>query len=359
MTELEPSRGQIRPGSRARRRRQVRRRRAAVVACLLLVAAAVVIVLQLASGPMPGRHRASAVSTSVPPRPTTTTSVPPPYLPSSIAPIISPALPGEGRWVPVDTWDEGPAAILTTTFRPTPSDPSVVAYAAWIRTTATQLALYPGYKGPGDTTLNRGPEMVPQSAWPDLLATFNSGFYESDSAGGFYVHNTLYFPMVNGLATVVSYADGHVDIVDWQGGPTPGPDVAMARQNLPMLVDTGDPTPASTDPNQWGVTLGGVPAVWRTGLGIDARGNIIYVAASAQTAASLARILVAAGSVRGMQLDINPEWPIFVSYGGPGAVSPSLFVPNPNQISNRFLYPSTKDFFAVFVRTPGSGQQPW
>lgn len=328
---------------------------------LVLIAAIVVVVTRIGnhtgSSAAPGRH-AAGPSTSAHLHPTTT--VPPPYVPPPIVPTISPALSGEGQWVPVDTWDPGPASILTTTFRPDPSQPSTVAYAAWIRTQTTQLALYLGYKGPGPTTtVDRGPEMVPQSAWPDLLATFNSGFYEADSAGGFYVHGTLYFPMVNGLATVVVYASGNVDLVDWEGGPTPGPDVLMARQNLPMLVDAGAATSASNVPSVWGVTLGGVPAVWRTGLGIDAQGNLIYVAAPAQTASSLAHILVDVGAVRAMQLDINPEWPIFVSYAAPGAVSPSLFVPNPNQIPNRFLYPSTKDFFAVFRRLPGATEQPW
>jgi hypothetical protein len=201
--------------------------------------------------------------------------------------------------------------------------------------------------------------MVPVAARASLLATFNSGFYEADAAGGFYAHGTSFFPMVNGLATVVSYANGTVDIVDWTAGTTPGPDVVAARQNLSMLVDGGSPTPASATGGLWGVTLGGVPAVWRTGLGIDAKGNLIYVAAPAQTAASLAQILVQLGSVRAMQLDINPEWPIFVTYGGPGAASPALIVPNPNQISTRFLYSSTKDFFALFERVPAVVQQPW
>ena len=109
----------------------------------------------------------------------------------------------------------------------------------------------------------------------------------------------------------------------------------------------------------WGITLGGVPAVWRTALGVDDKGNLLYVAAPAQTAASLAQILVKLGAVRGMQLDINPEWPIFVTYGAPGAAAPALFVPNPNQISNRFLYSSTKDFFAVFERPSAGAPQPW
>jgi hypothetical protein len=282
-------------------------------------------------------------------------------MPPAVTPTISPAQTGEGQWVVQDPWSPAPPSVMTTTFRPEPNQPSIVAYASWMRSSSTLLGLYPGYKGPGPTPagVDRGQEMVPVAARGSLLATFNSGFYEADSAAGFYAHGTLFFPMVNGLATVVSYVDGTVDIVDWTGGTTPGPDVVMARQNLPLLVDGGQATPATAVGSSWGVTLGGVPAVWRTGLGIDAKGNLIYVAAPAQTAASLAQILIQLGSVRAMQLDINPEWPIFVTYGGPGAVAPTLIVPNPNQISNRFLYSSTKDFFALFERLPGEVTQPW
>jgi hypothetical protein len=200
--------------------------------------------------------------------------------------------------------------------------------------------------------------MVPVDARSTLLATFNSGFYEKDSAAGFFVNGTLYYPMVNGLATVVDYTNGKVDIVKWEGGPTPGSSILMARQNLPLLVDNHAATSGTTVGSNWGITLGGVPAVWRTGLGIDAQGNLMYVAAPDQTAASLAQILIDMGAVRAMQLDINPEWPIFVTYGGPGAAAPALFVPNPNQVSDRFLNSSTKDFFAVYERVPGVTEQP-
>jgi len=348
-----------RPSRVRRRQLRARRRRALLLAVTLVVAAgAVVLARGVSHARRPAEAAAAQGATSPAPRPATTTTLPPPYQPPPVTPLLSPALAGEGQWVPADTWDQGPASVMTTTFRPDPSAPNVVAYAAWIRTTTTQLALYPGYEGPGPSALDRGPEMVPQSAWPNLLAAFNSGFYEADAAAGFFVHGTLYFPMVNGMATVVARTDGQVDIVDWEGGPTPGPDVVLARQNLPLLVDGGAVTPAASAP-QWGPTLGGVPAVWRSGLGIDAQGNLVYVAAPAQTALSLARVLVDVGAVRGMELDINPEWPIFTTYGGPGAVSPSLFVPNPNQVPNRFLYSSTKDFFAVFVRQPGVTEQPW
>jgi len=61
-----------------------------------------------------------------------------------------------------------------------------------------------------------------------------------------------------------------------------------------------------------------------------------------------------------MQLDINPEWPILVTFGLPGAHRATLATPNPNQIPSRFLYTSLKDFFAVYLRTTTPVQpQPW
>ena len=148
------------------------------------------------------------------------------------------------------------------------------------------------------------------------------GVLRGDAAAGFYAHGTLYFPMRKGLATVVAYADGHVNVVDWQGGSVPPPDVVVARQNLSLLVDRGAATALVDDGASWGLTLHGATRVWRTGLGIDSSGNLIYAAAPDQTAGSLASILIAAGAVRAMELDINPEWPIFVTSHGPGATGP-------------------------------------
>jgi hypothetical protein len=366
-----------RAGAQARRQRVIRRRRIAVLGVVATLLAGVALAIGwpdtktprneataenrgLGSVPRSAKQAVKSGSTAIVAKPpVATTVVAPPYEPAPITPIVHPALAGEGTWTAMDTWDQGPAAILTTAFRPDPAQPSVTAYVAWLRSSRTQLALYPGYKGPGTTPLNRGPEMVPLSARADLLATFNSGFYEADSAGGFYTHGTLYFPMINGLATVVAYRDGRIDIVAWTGGPTPGPDVVMARQNLPLIVNGGAPTPSVDVSFKWGVTLHGAPAVWRTALGIDRHGNLLYVAAPEQTAPSLAQVLVDVGAVRAMELDINPEWPIFVTYAQPGASGPALFVPNPNQTPQRFLYSSTKDFFAVYVGSGSAKTPPW
>ncbi len=264
-------------------------------------------------------------------------------------------------WKPMDAWSGRPFAVLTTTFAPSAQAPTVVAYVAWIRTSRTLLSLYPGYEGPGATSpgVNRGPEMVPPAASTDLLATFNSGFYEADGAGGFYTHHTLYFPMIKGLATVVRYTNGKVNVVSWSGGARPGATVLMARQNLPLLVSNARATPLSSQNQMWGLTLHGLAAVWRTALGVDARGNLLYVAAPAQPSSSLASIMVRLHAGSALELDINPEWPIFVTYAARGARGPALFVPNPNQIPNRFLYSSTKDFFAEYISQHPGAPQPW
>ena len=262
-------------------------------------------------------------------------------------------------WSVRDTWAGHGPVVAVINVHPVGQPAGTVAYAGWIRTAATVLGLYPGYEGPGVTSLPRGPEAVPSTGISRLLATFNSGFYEKDGAAGFFTNHTLYFPMIKGLATVVRYTDGTVGITQWAGGPNPGPTVLMARQNLPLLVNDSAPTPATANDYAWGLTLHGLAAVWRSALGIDKNGNLIYAAAPAQTAASMAALMVQLHSVRAMELDINPEWPIFVTYAGPGAASPTLDVPNPNQIAGRFLYSSTKDFFAVFLsRGPGEAQ-PW
>jgi len=263
-------------------------------------------------------------------------------------------------WSARDSWSGSTPSIYTTTFLPQASPAGVVAYAAWIRTSTTDLALYLGYEGPGPAGgLPRGPEQVPPSVNSRLLATFNSGFYSKDGPAGFYVHHTLYYPMVKGLATVVRYTNGSVNIVPWTGAARPGATVLMARQNLPLLVNGGVPTALSRNNAAWGITLGSVPAVWRSALGIDKNGNLIYAAAPDQTSATLAAIMVQLHAVRAMELDINPAWPIFVSYNGPHAQGPVLDVANPNQISTRFLSESQKDFFVVYKSLHPGEDQPW
>jgi hypothetical protein len=277
--------------------------------------------------------------------------------PPPIQPVFAHPLPGEGVWRPTGPPVDGRPPVLVTTFRTERDYPRIVAYVAWFDHTRTALAYYPGRYEPPQASL-RGPMEVPWGQRWRLLATFNSGFIYADGLNGDALDGHVNEPLKDGLATVVAYRDGRVDIVDWHGGPSPGRDVAFARQSLPLIIDHGKLNPALNDSTQWGFTLGNAVRVWRTGIGIDRRGNLIYAAANYQTVITLARILKRAGAVRAMQLDINPEWPTLITYRHRHGLLPTKIVPNVMQPATRYLVPDDRDFFAVYRRLPGPVSVP-
>jgi hypothetical protein len=271
------------------------------------------------------------------------------YRPTRVRSPIVPALPGEGAWHSSGQSVGGVPPVLVTTFRPEADFPRIVAYVSWIDHTRTQLALYPGrYEPPSGQP--RGPIEVPFGQRWRLLATFNSGFTYRDGHGGFAVNGNSYTPLRDGLGTIVAVRNGDVNVVAWHGGSSPGAQVVLARQNLPLILDHGRPNPNLSDGSAWGATLGNAIRVWRSGVGIDQRGNLIYAAADYQTVGTLAALLRRAGAVRAVELDINAEWPSFITYGQAGARSPTKLVPNGQQPSTRYLSPDDRDFFAVYRR---------
>ena len=186
-----------------------------------------------------------------------------------------------------------------------------------------------------------------------LLATFNGGFKLEDSGGGFAALGQVSAPLHDGQATLVGFRHGGVDVREWTGGPQPGPSVFFARQNLPLIVENGRLNPNIGEGPQWGATLGNAIRVSRSGVGVDARGDLLYAAADNQTAESLALILQRAGAVRAMELDINSEWVTFNFYGAPGASDPSKLLPEMTRQATRYLEPDNRDFFAVNSRSEG------
>ncbi len=265
------------------------------------------------------------------------------------------AVVGVAAWTGVADGGRRPARasgppVLVRTYRL--GSPGGVAYVAWIDHTRTQLALYPGLFEP-PASFPHAPSEIPSGERWRLLATFNGGFKAKSGAGGFAINGRVYTWLQRGMGTLVGYRNGRVDIVDWRGGATPPARVAFARQNLPLIVDRGRPNPSLSNGPQWGATLGGATYVWRTGVGIDRHGNLIYAAADNQTVGTLAAILIRAGAVRAIELDINPQWPTFDTYAHRHGLLPSKFVPNSMQPPNRYLYPDNRDFFAVYRRLPG------
>jgi hypothetical protein len=273
--------------------------------------------------------------------------------PPRIKPVFAHPLPGEGVWKPTAPDINGGPAVLVTTFRTEVAYPRIVAYVAWFDHTRTAVAFYPGRYEPPHAAI-RGPTMVPYGQRWRLLATFNGAFTYLDGSNGSTDNGRVNEPLKDGNATLVAYRDGRLAIVKWRGGPNAGPNVAWARQSLPPIIWNAKLNPALNDSSQWGYTLGNAVRVWRTGVGIDRRGDLIYVAADGQTVITLAKILQHVGAVRAMEFDINPEWHTLITYTHRrGRLVPKLVEPQPMQSPNRYLAPDDRDFFAVYRRLPG------
>ncbi len=102
-------------------------------------------------------------------------------------------------------------------------------------------------------------------------------------------------------------------------------------------------------------TLGGLTRVWRTGVGIDRRGNLIYVAADDQTVISLAEILRHVGAVRAMEFDISPpEWHTLITYTheANGLVPTMVGLARCGRPPPLPRAPDDRDFFAVYLPLP-------
>jgi hypothetical protein len=269
--------------------------------------------------------------------------------PARVPALLHPALAGEGVWRTARPSSASAPPLLLSTLRDQPEYPRVVAGLAWIDTKRTTLTLNPGRLEPS-VQVPRGEMDVPRARRRQLLATFNSGFKLSDSHGGFVLHGRTYAPMREGQGTLVGYENGSVDVVDWSHGSTAPPGVSFARQNLPLIVDHARPNPNLANDGEWGATVGNAVLVWRSAIGVDAHGNLIYAAGQDQTVTSLARTLIRAGAVRAMELDINSYWVSFISYGALGAGAPRNLLPSMNRPDTRYLEPDDRDFFALYSR---------
>jgi hypothetical protein len=235
--------------------------------------------------------------------------------PAPLAPFASPAVAGEGQWSPVGRTVHGLPAVYETMLRPDAIHTSYVVGVAWMDTKLLKAALYSGSAIPGGGPYTHTAPISPSDA-TTLVTAFNAGFLMSDANGGYYTDGKTIIPLRTGAASFVVSSNGSATVGQWGRDVTMGPDVVSVRQNLDLLVDNGQVVPAANNLNsgQWGATLGGGLYVWRSGLGVTANGALVYVGGPGLDILDLANILVRAGAVRGMELDINTDWVNFSSY---------------------------------------------
>lgn len=212
------------------------------------------------------------------------------------------------------------------------------------------LRLHSGTIDAGGTGWRWGPA-ASRSERPRLVAAFNGAFKFSTDSGGFMSYGQVGKPLRDGLASIVTYADGRTDIGAWHSEvPAAGATVVSVRQNLTPLIDRGRPASSVGCRSCWGATLGGVENPARSAVGITASGHLIWAAGEHLTVAALTDALLGARVVRAVELDINPQWVAGYLYrhhgpSGPLAVVP--LVPGQTGVPGSFLSPYSRDFFTI------------
>ncbi|MFH1114001.1 MAG: ankyrin repeat domain-containing protein [Pseudomonadota bacterium] len=313
---------------------------------------------------------------------------------ADIPPLYTdPKLPGEGVWdrrdMPVD--ESGQPLIYRTVYRPSSDFPNAVVYMLVFDMKRVSMKLYLGTAEPGADQCASG---IDRSALP-LLVAITNGLWQTRHAGraGIVCHGRVLKKMENGVASIVLFKNGSVDILKWND-QIPLSEVTDARQLKHLIVEDGKvvtrirkggkevdaeiglgslldeerPTirvPAEEpSKEQWSLNFTSGP-LWfiatRSAFGIRKDGNVVYALGHHIGTRDLAKALALAGCVRALHGDANPGNSVgllyFMEDGGKIAngvrLSPHL---DPGTVK-RYLGPTyPKDFFGYF-RRPAAPEQ--
>jgi uncharacterized protein YigE (DUF2233 family) len=289
-----------------------------------------------------------------------------PHLPEPrpLTPFAHPSLKGEGKWTPAGRLVDGTPAVYTTFMRPDAIHTSVVDGVAWMDTKLLSATLYSGSYIPGGGPYKYTAPIKPSAA-RSLVAAFNAGFRMPDANGGYFTQGKTIIPLRKGAASFVIYKGGGVQIGSWGSQVKMSRNVVAVRQNLRLLVDNGKPVAGlnANDTSTWGLTLGNSVYVSRSGVGITKDGALVYVGGPGLNITDLAHLLVRAGAVRAMELDINTDWVNYATFApksANGLASPANatdLLPLADMAgppSRYFVTWWARDFFTMSARPPKS-----
>jgi hypothetical protein len=308
--------------------------------------------------------------------PTSTVKVVAPHLPAptnvqvpeGVTPVAN-----EGVWQPVGPLVGGAQSMYTTQVRPDSVHTSILDGLVWIDPKLVTFEVFPGSEEPGGKWAK--PSQVPMDRRLSLIAAFNGGFRMDDAKGGFYMDGVTQRPLRDGAASFVTYKDGSATVGQWGRDAVMTPEVTAVRQNLDLIIDNGGGPPnpggvpaATAAPGalvpglvdnvdgKWGATFGNKVYAWRSAVGVTATGALVYGYGDGLSSLSLANLMLRAGCVRAMQLDINTVWTTFNFYNAtryldPTSVQGTKLLPESFKGANRYLSPDARDFVAIFART--------
>ena len=280
------------------------------------------------------------------PRPSPT--VPPTNQPAALQPMGH--VPGEGVWSIYLRNPAGDPVVYRTFLQPDPERAYALAAVVAMDLTATRLHWVLGSQEPASPESLDRTGRIPASDLKSglLLAAFNGGFKAEHGLFGAMVNGALVLAPRGGFGTVAMYDDGHVAIGAW------GTDVFWAkglrnwRQNGPLIVQGGQINPHTADdsPQDWGYTVKGDTATWRSGLGLSADGKTLYYLGGPYlTLPVLAQAMADTGAANGIQLDINGYWVMFDAIQATAGGLQAVPVMDGMKNDGRYLRTFDRDFF--------------
>jgi hypothetical protein len=186
---------------------------------------------------------------------------------------------------------------------------------------------------------------IPPDTLGNVAAAFN-GAFKLGGQSGMLLDGTQIGTVAEGMAAVVGYGDGGFDVGQWgRDVPSLNRPVLFARSNLELLVDGGAPSPAAANWGVWGAVLKGQgPHTARAAVGVTADGHLVWAGAMHVLPGTLAAVLIDAGVVRAMELDINPMWVAFFTFQ---AGEPTPMVPGQIRPATTYIAGWNRDFFTV------------
>lgn len=285
----------------------------------------------------------------------------------------TPALPGEGVWQSADSPKDphGKPVIYTTFYRPSLQFPNAVVYMMVLDMSKLFMQYYVGSQEPGARQAMCQVEPMLRTR---LAAITNAMWMQRHSKGaGAIFRGKVLYPMVDGMATLVVYHDGSVDIREW------GPDIPIsmvrdARQLRHLIVKDGMIVrnvlrKGRVEDSEIGLgfLLGGGGRsydgdhAWyvahRSAFGVRADGNLVFAIGHHIGTKDLAKALVLAGCARSLHADANPSnivGNLYMRDGNGNLLRKVKLSPEQSKYAlERYEGGYSKDFFGFFFRSAG------
>ncbi|MFO0676414.1 MAG: hypothetical protein U0169_07760 [Polyangiaceae bacterium] len=254
--------------------------------------------------------------------------------PDPIPPILSPPLPGEGKWISLDkdafiTPTPGPTSPFVTSFvRSDKQRRETRIYVTMWDPRQIALHMEAGTVEPVSATGEAGPGAIPRTpeVMRKVVAGFNGGFQALHGEYGMQANGILYLPPKPFAATVLELRDGSTAMGSWPNSDLVPDEVLSYRQNLTAMIEDGKWNP-------WGrVWWGGTPPGWsdnihttRSAVCMTKERFVGYFWGVNISAEVLANAMLAARCDYAVHLDMNPGLAGFEFYNvQPTSSFPSL-----------------------------------